>query len=154
MSHRTHIIATACFGLVFALGTSMARADSASYFGRWTVSDDKPAYSSKGRLYKTVDIAPCGKDFCGVSVDDQKHCGATLFRFLTIHATNVELVGHGLWGATKKKLQIGYAIPDNEKPYMFLGLGADDMDLSGREGSLPTFEANYKNIGQAACLAK
>jgi hypothetical protein len=138
-------------GLVLTLGSTMARAENASYFGRWTVSDDKPVYSAKGKLYKTFDIAPCGKDFCGVSVDDNNKCGPTLFRFLTIHATNENLTGHGLWGSVKKKLQISYAIPGSDPPYITIGLGEDDMDITGREGSMPTFEANYKAVGKATC---
>jgi hypothetical protein len=124
-----------------------------SYFGRWTVSDDKPEYSSKGVVYKTVDIAPCGKDFCGVSVDENNACGPTLFRFLTAHVKDEELNGHGRWGSVKKKLQINYATPEGETPYVRLGLGEDDMDVTGREGSIPTFEANYKYVGEGTCVA-
>ena len=86
--------------------------------------------------------------------DDQNRCGPTLFRFLTIHATNEELNGHGLWGSVKKKLQIGYATPQDVKPYVYLGLGEDDMDITGREGSLPTFTANYARAGDVTCTAK
>jgi hypothetical protein len=152
--HRHHSILLASFSLALTLSGSAARAENAAYFGRWTVSDDKPAYSAKGKLYKTLDIAPCGKDFCGVSVDDQNHCGTTLFRFLTIHAKNEQLIGHGAWGKTKKKIELDYATPAGEKPYVMLGLGADDMDITGREGSMPTFQANYKNVGEAECKAK
>ena len=154
MSHRHYSIAAATLGLALSFGANMAHAEDANYFGRWTVSDDKPVFSPKGRLYKTFDVAPCGNDFCGVSVDDQNHCGPTLFRFLTIHAKNEDLTGHGLWGSAKKKLQVLYAIPDNDKPYISLGIGEDGMDLTGREGSLPTFQANYKNIGEVSCTAK
>jgi hypothetical protein len=146
-------------GLALSLGANAALATNVpvvSYFGRWTVSDDKPEYSSKGVVYKTVDIAPCGNDFCGVSVDDENHCGATLFRFFTAHVNDQELAGHGRWGETKKKLQINYSIPTEpiEKPYFTLGLGEDDMDVTGREGSIPTFQANYKFIGEGTCVAK
>ncbi len=151
-SHRMQCILFASAAL--ALGATMANAGSSPYFGRWTVSDDKPAFSAKGKLYKTFDVAPCGKDFCGVAVDDQNGCGPTLFRFLTIHAENEQLVGHGQWGKVKKKLQIDYATPAGEKPYIMIGLGEDDMDITGREGSMPTFQANYKNIGDAGCTTK
>ena len=153
-SHRRHSILLGVLGLSLAFGTTVARAEDASYFGRWTVSDDKPVFTARGKLYKTVDIAPCGKDFCGVSVDDQNHCGPTLFRFLTIHAKNEQLIGHGLWGDAKKKIEIDYVTPDADKPYVMLGLGADDMDFTGREGSMPTYQANYKITGQATCMAK
>jgi hypothetical protein len=153
-SHCRHSTLLGLLGLVLAFGTNMARAEDAPYFGRWTVSDDKPVFTAKGMLYKTVDIAPCGNDFCGVSVDDKDHCGPTLFRFLTIHAKNESLIGHGLWGDGKKKIEIDYVKPDGDKPYVMLGLGADDMDFTGREGSMPTFQANYKTTGQATCMAK
>lgn len=163
MFNRVHLaqpillgsIALACaFGASVAGSNAVRAEDNANYFGRWTVSDDKPAYSAKGKLYKTIDFAPCGNDFCGVSVDDENHCGPTLFRFLTIHAHNNELVGHGRWGDVKKKIMINYITVDGDKPYVMLGLGEDDLDLTGREGSLPAFEANYKQIGEATCKAK
>ncbi len=132
-------------------GIGNASAAESHYFGRWTVSDDKPAFSTKGKLYKTFDVAMCGKDFCGISVNDKGACGETLFRFLTIHENNDEITGHGRWGTVKKKLTIGIAKPDGEPSYLFLGLGDDDMDITGREGSIPTFEANYKSAGEAQC---
>jgi hypothetical protein len=138
--------------LAATLSANMARAEEVSYFGRWTVKDENPRFSTKGKLYKTFDVAPCGKDFCGVSVDDKGQCGKTLFRFLTIHATDTELKGHGLWGKTKKLLQIGYAIPSAGPAYLYLGLGEAGMDLTGREGSLPTFEAEYAKTGEAKCV--
>ena len=154
MAHRTHIIASLTLGLALSLSGSLAYAATDQYYGRWTVSDDKPAYSSKGLLYKTIDVAPCGNDFCGVSVADDNSCGVTLFRFLTTHEADEELVGHGKWGKAQKKLQLGYGAPENEKPYMYLGLGSDDMDLSGREGSIPTFQATYERQGAVACTAE
>ncbi len=154
MFHRAYIIATAAFGLAISFGANLAQAESVQYYGRWTVSDDKPAYSTRGKAYKTIDMAPCGNDFCGVAVDDNDGCGPTLFRLLINHPKTDEIVGHGRWGSDKKKLIIGYAEPSDEKPYVYLGLGADDMDLGGREGSDPTFDARYKNIGPAHCTTK
>jgi hypothetical protein len=151
MAHSNYSIASAALGLALVLCSTAAHADTAQYYGRWTVSDDKPAFSAKGKFYKTIDMAPCGKDFCGVAVDEKNNCGPTLFRFLTTHAKDEELTGHGVWGSAKKKLIMGYATPQDEKAYMYLGLGADDMDLGGREGSDPIFDANYKIIGKAAC---
>jgi hypothetical protein len=154
MFHHHKIIASASLGLALMVSANMAHAENANYFARWTVSDNKPAYSAKGKLYKTIDVAPCGNDFCGVAVDDKNKCGQTLFRFFTIHARDEELVGHGVWGKLKKKLVIDYATPNGEKPFMQLGLGEDDMDVTGRDGSIPTFQANYKNIGKATCSAR
>ena len=153
MSHRTFSIATAAFGLALSLGGNLAHANTEQYYGRWTVSDDKPAYSSKGIVYKTIDIAPCGNDFCGISVADDNSCGKTLFRFFTTHAADEELTGHGKWGDAKKKLQLGYAKPESQLPYMYVAVGSDDMDITGREGSIPTFQANYKTTGSASCTA-
>ena len=50
--------------------------------------------------------------------------------------------------------QLGYAKSENEVPYLYLALGSDDMDMSGREGSIPTFQANYQRHGEAACTTK
>ena len=147
---KTHRLYLSLFA-AFVLASPAVRAEDSHYFGRWTVSDDKPAFSAKGKLYKTFDVAPCGKDFCGISVSDKGGCGDTLFRFLTIHEKDDELNGHGRWGTVKKKLTVGFATPQDAPSYLFLGLGEDDMDFTGREGSIPTFEANYKHVGDAVC---
>ncbi len=136
------------------MGNTAAQASDSQFFGRWKVSDDKPAYSAKGKQWKTFDVAPCGADFCGVAVDDSDNCGATLFRFLIIHANKDELIGHGRWGDEKKKLVIDYTKPETGPNGIYLGLGASDMDFSGREGSMPTFDANYKRVGNASCTVK
>lgn len=154
MFHLTTNIAVAAAGLALALSATSAAASTEHFYGRWTVSDEKPAYSAKGKFYKTIDVAMCGKDFCGIAVDDNNKCGPTLFRFFTTHAADEELTGHGLWGAAKKKLIMGIATPADAPAYMYLGLGADDMDLGGREGSDPIFDANYKTSGTATCTAK
>jgi hypothetical protein len=153
MFHCNRSILLASLGLALTLGANMARAADANYMGRWTVSDEKPAYSSKGKLYKTIDIAPCGADFCGVAVSDNNVCGPTLFRFLTIHATNAELNGHGLWGSTKKKLRLTNYIEENVAK-VYVGLADANYDFDSREASTPTFDANYKNIGKASCTTK
>jgi hypothetical protein len=154
MSHFKHSIAAAALGLALTCGTNLALADTSHFYGRWTVSDDKPAFSKKGMLYKTIDVSPCGNDFCGVSVSEDKTCGQTLFRFFTTHAKDEELSGHGVWGSIKKKLMMGYATPQDAKAYLYLGVGEDDMDFSEREGSVPTFQANYKLAGEVACTVK
>jgi len=154
MARRTQIIASLTLGLALSFSGNVAHAATDQYYGRWTVNGDKPAYSSKGSLYKTIDVAPCGNDFCGISVAEDNTCGKVLFRFLTTHPSDEELVGHGLWGKAKKKLQLGYANPENESPYLYVALGSDDMDLSGREGSIPTFQAEYKRLGDVACTTE
>ena len=150
-AHCRHSILFSALALATLGGAAVAQAETSHFFGRWTVSDDKPAFSAKGLPYKTVDIAACGADFCGVSVDDKGTCGATLFRFLTIHANNEDLTGHGLWGDLKKKLQLIYLTPDGQKTGLMIGLGADDFDFTGREGSMPIFQANYQSAGEAKC---
>jgi hypothetical protein len=134
-------------------GSIMARADTSPYFGHWINSEDKPHYSSKGIAYKSIDIAPCGKDFCGVSVSDKGECGAILFRFLTIHAQNDFLEGHGKWGSEKIKIQLARTTDDKNQPSLLIGLGDKTFDFEGREGSLPLYKANYKNVGEAKCHA-
>jgi hypothetical protein len=149
--HHRHLSTIAGIVLAALGGTGAAQAADSHFFGRWTVSDEKPAYSAKGALYKTLDVAPCGADFCGVSVNDKGQCGETLFRFFMKRINEVELVGHGHWGEAKKKLMIDYSKTETGPANLYLGLGADDMDLSGREGSIPTFDANYNRVGDAQC---
>ena len=147
---RNHVVATLALGLTLGMCGNAAQAATEQYYGRWTVSDEEPAYSSKGIRYKTIDVAPCGEDFCGISVGEDNSCGEVLFRFLTTHPADELLVGHGRWGNAKKKLEMYYG-DDSEAPYMFVALGSDDMDLSGREGSIPTFQASYERQGEVAC---
>ena len=154
MAHRTHITASLVLGIIFSFSGTLAHAAMDQYYGRWTIGDEKPAYSSKGILYRTIDIAPCGEDFCGVSVAKDKSCGEVLFRFLTTHEADEMLVGHGTWGKAEKKLELGYAIYESETPHIYLALGSDDMDLSGREGSIPTFQADYKRLGDVTCTTE
>lgn len=153
--HRHHLIVAAGIVLGGMSASCSAYAADSQFFGRWTVSDQKPVYTARGKQWKTFDVAPCGADFCGVAVDDKQNCGDTLFRFLTIHANADELTGHGRWGSDKKKLIIDYVKPTDGTPNtLYLGLGANDMDFSGREGSMPTFDANYKRVGDAVCGMK
>lgn len=150
------LIAGLSLGLGAMLVSTAAKAETSQYFGRWVVSDDKPAFTKRGILYKTIDVAPCGADFCGVSVSDKGDCGATLFRFLSIHSNVSLLEGHGLWGDQKLKLQIEYQDPKDQDPPtttpgFMLGLGDKNFDFEGRDGSLPKFQANYKPAGAAVC---
>ena len=133
-----------------------AAGGTSPYFGRWTVSEDRPVFTPRGRLYKTIDFVPCGRDFCGVSVDDGGRCGATLFRFLMAHAGGDEtLHGHGLWGAERKNVQIDtYA--DSERPEartveIYLG---DGHDFNERSDNMPKFHAEYRKAGRAQCTSR
>ena len=130
----------------------MAKAESSIYFGRWTNGEDKPVYSSRGILYKTIDIAPCGADFCGVSVDDKTGCGPILFRFLMIHANTDNLTGHGRWGNNKLKVILTPVGDPGTKQELVIGLGDKSFDFESRGSSMPVFRAQYKNIGDAKCI--
>ena len=136
--------------LAAAGGQNAARAGETKsiYFGRWTVDDPTDKFSPNGKLYRVIDIAPCGADFCGVSVDVGA-CGATLFRFLAIHEGATELNGHGKWGADKKKLWVTKGV---EGAALTVQLGNEDFHPGSRM-SAPTFDANYHKIGEPECKA-
>jgi len=125
------------------------------YDGRWTVSDDRPVFTARGRLYKTIDVAPCGDDFCGVSVDDKGACGTVLFRFLGRHAGTNLLHGHGKWGEEQKNIVI-YGSSGDEPgaaSQFALWLG-DGHNFGDRSGNMPKFRANYRRLGSAQCQAR
>jgi len=129
---------------------------SSPYYGRWTVSEDRPVFTARGRLYKTIDVAPCGRDFCGVSVGDDGKCGAVLFRFLGRHAnSDEELHGHGKWGAEKKNIQIYASAGEGggNGAYIELYLG-DGHDFGGRSDNMPKFHAEYRRLGSAHCVSR
>lgn len=133
-----------------------AAAPSSPYWGRWTVTDQSGPFSSRGREYKTIDIAPCGKDFCGVSVADNGKCGPTLFRFLMKRASGKEeLRGHGKWGNGRKNVLIWMFRDEDDKPrdeiQLYLG---DGYDFGERSENMPKFDAMYRKSGVARCTAR
>ncbi len=137
-------------------GAQGAPTPPSPFFGRWTVSEDRPAFTVRGQQYKTIDIAPCGKDFCGISIARNSSCGPALFRFLMKHADGQsQLVGHGKWGNQIKNIQIeSYRSDGNSgKPLIELYLG-DGHDFGGRSDSMPRFHAEYKRIGAPQCKAR
>ena len=145
------------FGLATAVLTAPASAGeapgaSSRYYGRWAVSEDRPVFTARGRLYKTIDVAPCGRDFCGVSVADNGKCGAVLFRFLARNAKEDELQGHGRWGDQQKNIII-YADMEDPGNGMELYLG-DGHDFGERSGNMPKFRASYRRTGGARCVAR
>lgn len=135
----------------------MAGAPAASpYYGRWTVSEDRPVFTARGRMYKSMDIAPCGRDFCGVSVSDAGACGPVLFRFLSAHADGETMLhGHGRWGSTKKNVQISTwqdeDVPGGRSIELYLG---DGYDFGERSGSMPKFHAMYRRTGESRCTTR
>jgi hypothetical protein len=142
---------------ILSLGASLVLANAASasdspYFGRWTFNGKDQKFSSKGVMYKTIDVAPCGDNFCGVSVAEDGTCGPTLFRFLGEHAKNETLNGHGLWGSDRKFINIESYVDDKQKTNIHVDLG-DTADVGSREGSEPKFYADYYVTGKATCTA-
>ncbi len=129
-----------------------AGAKTSPYFGRWTVDEDRPVFTARGRQYKTIDVAPCGKDFCGVSVKDNGNCGPTLFRFLGKRIADDHLQGHGKWGDIKKNIVI-YSYDDPDTPAsegfeLYLGEG---YNFGDRSDNVPKYYARYKRLSGTKC---
>jgi hypothetical protein len=154
-----HRLAGLSIALCAATAAVAATAPAKSvYYGRWTISEPSPRYTARGREYKAIDIAPCGKDFCGVSVTDGGKCGATLFRFLGHRAAGNEpdsLRGHGKWGAARKNVVIHtYAAdetPASRTIELYLG---DGYDFGERSENMPRFHGEYRRSGVARCTAR
>ena len=151
--HHAVLICIAALGLAAGAGEVSAGELKSVYFGRWTVDDPTDKFSANGKLYRVLDIARCGADFCGVSVDGGV-CGETLFRFLAAHANTEELTGHGKWGAASKKVVLDRTYGANEAaPATFaLYVGEPTFNVSSRS-AMPLFVANYHRIGEPACTA-
>jgi hypothetical protein len=128
-----------------------------SWYGRWTIDEENPVFSSRGRLYRTIDVAPCGKDFCGTSVGAKGVCGPVLFRFLGWRAKDAEeLRGHGSWGKAKKKAQLflydryedGSDNASGKTLDLYLG---NSWDFGGRSDSMPAFHGTYRRTAPGSC---
>lgn len=153
LSVRRAALSMGAAALMLPLAAS-AQPASSGWTGRWTVSDDKPVYTARGRAYRTLDIAPCGKDFCGVSVGDRSRCGPVLFRFAGKRRDETIFQAHGQWGTERRYIQVErWAAAGSEPAGMELYLG-DSYDLGGRSGSMPRFHANYKPAGAARCTTR
>lgn len=151
-----HSVAALSIGL-FA-GVPALAAGPSPYYGRWTVNEDKPMFTAKGQMYRTIDIAACGKDFCGVSVGAKGQCGPVLFRFLAKHAGgNDTLHGHAKWGTQTKNVQIAsWELDSKDWPGgreidLYVG---DGHDFGDRSENMPKFHGEYKRIGTARCVAR
>lgn len=153
--HRLGALSIGLAAIVAVTAPVQAATPSSPFWGRWKVADGNAQFSSRGREYKTIDIAPCGKDFCGVSVDAKGKCGPTLFRFLMKRAKgDSELRGHGKWGSARKNVLIWlYDITDGDREGMQLYLG-DGYDFGERSENMPKFEASYHKTGVARCTAR
>ncbi len=135
-----------------SIASAAAPVSASPYFGRFIVDDDNPKYSERGRQYKMIDIAPCNKDFCGVSVSNNGACGPVLFRFLSKRLKNDKLQGHAKWGSAKKNV----VIYSNDDPETAKGDGftlyvGDGYDFGDRSDNMPKFQASYKRLGRASC---
>ena len=159
MTALSHSLAALSIALVGSFGASALAAPAATspYYGRWTVNEDKPVFTAKGRTYKVIDIAPCGKDFCGVSVGDRGQCGPVLFRFLAKHADGEStLHGRAKWGTAFKNVQIrtwemtASEWPGGRELDLYVG---DGHDFGDRSDNMPKFHGEYKRIGAARCKA-
>jgi hypothetical protein len=126
-----------------------------AYYGRWTVSGAKEVFSTRGKLYKTIDIAPCGRDFCGVSVAANGTCGTTLFRFLARRTNDEMLRGHGVWGNARKNITLEYYVNEDEPGGRVLDLNlGDGHDFGERSDNIPKFTANYRPVSAAQCTTR
>lgn len=159
VSHRLtslSIILPVAAGLAMLASAASAGTAANGYNGRWTVSEDKPVFSARGLAYKTIDIAACGNDYCGVSVGAKGACGPVLFRFLAKSINGKEeLRGHGRWGDARKNIEM-FAYADKEAQggrYLYLNLG-DGHDFGERSGNMPKFSAGYRPVGAAHCVAR
>lgn len=155
LSHRLAALSISLAALGLALPAAAVPAAPSPYFGRWTIAETNPTLTTRGREYKTIDIARCGKDFCGVSVGAGGNCGPTLFRFLMKNAVGEnDLRGHGKWGNGRKNVVIWlYSEEENGPKLMELYLG-DGYDFGERSGSMPKFHSTYKRAGAARCTTR
>lgn len=153
---RMSIIVAAAAAVLAGPATAAAAAPL-TYLGRWTVAEDSPVFSVKGRFYKTVDLARCGADVCGVSVADNGACGSVLFRFhsATLAKETSVYYGHGRWGKAKTNLGLGIwkdsDVPGGRRMNITLG---DGYDFGLRSGNMPKFSAEYRPTGNARCVAR
>lgn len=148
-------IIIASLGMTASMAQAAAAGTGSPYFGRWTIENKEDQFSAKGRSYKTIDIAPCGKDFCGVSVNTASGtCGPTLFRFLSKNkAGNTALRGHGKWGTARKNITV-YTYDDSNNDKILSLLLSNGVALNERSGSMIIFDGSYERLGAAKCMTK
>lgn len=155
LSHRLAVMSIAAAALIGSAAQAGPAATS-PYYGRWVSSDSDRSFSARGRDYRTVDIAPCGNDFCGVSVGANGQCGPVLFRFLAKRANADDaLRGHGKWGKDRKNVVIYYFDYEQDEGgkqlELYLGKG---YDFGERSDNMPSFHTIYAPKGKAVCKAR
>ena len=137
--------------LVASVVSDVQAAKPASYLGRWTLDEETPQLSVRGRPYQTVDIVTCGAGLCGISVTAKRSCGETLFR-LANNKRESRFIGNGKWGNSKKNIVIYDEQSEGEKGIQIM-LG-DGYDLGSRSENMPKYDGDYKRIGAAKCSIK
>ena len=141
-------LGAAVSGIVMAAARDVGAASP--YYGRWTVDEARPVFTPRGREYRTIDIAPCGRDFCGVSVAANGTCGPTLFRFLSSHNDGeTQLQGHARWGNQRKNVVINSF--DNRRFGLYVG---DGYDFGDRSDNMPLFHSDYRRTGGSRCTVR
>ena len=157
LSHSTARLSIPVLGVLLTAVAAKAATPSPSC-ARWTVGEEHSVFTARGRPYRSIDIAPCGKDFCGVSLDEKGSCGPLLFRFLGRRANGQDtLYGHGRWGTMTKNIQIDTSggddasLPAERSLSLYLG---DGHSLGDRSENMPRFHAEYRRVGAAVCKAR
>jgi hypothetical protein len=125
---------------------------------RYSAYNGYSAFSSYGRPYRTIDLAPCGRDLCGAGVDRTGKCSAVLFR-IPVQSRNKNPLGgtgawpargSGLWGNQRKTIALQMSIGSRE---LVINLG-DEYSFAERSGSGPKLVAAYSPAGAARCIAR
>lgn len=152
-----HSVAALSIGL-FAGVPALATAPS-PYYGRWTINMNPQVFTAKGRMYRTIDIAACGKELCAISVAANGTCGPVLFRFTARRDrdNNDTSYGRTKWGAQTKNFQISTWMndpkdwPAGREIDLYVG---DGHDFGDRSDNMPKFHGEYKRISTARCSAR
>lgn len=149
-------LAAAC-GIGIASFAQDPETGPSPYPGRWTVQTfegpDEAPVSERGLVYKTFDMAPCGKDFCAVSVGANGTCGATLFKISAKKAANFDMLsGRAIWGKKKKNFVIYMVRGDTPAESSFDMYIGDGHDFGERSDNIPKYYAYYVPAGAARCV--
>ncbi len=126
------------------------------FLGRWTVDDVTRKFTERGNIYDTLDVVPCGKDVCGVSISKNGKCDGQLFRITPDASPDYPgLQGKGKWGNGEDVLSIFQTSAADGKANgraMTISIGQRGNPMS-RVASMPLFRARYTAAGEAKCSA-
>lgn len=128
----------------------------ANPYGRWTVNEKHPVFTARGREYRTIDVAPCGRGFCMVSVGDGGKCGVLLARFPKLTREWWDgAYSHGKWGNGRQEIWLYDNGAEDRPKHRSIGISlGDGVDFGSRGGNMPKFDATYGRLGNARCLVK